>query len=383
MYMFMTKTTRLHQDENGFASIVIALVLIVVLALLTVGFAQLSRREQQSALDSQLATQASYAAETGVNDIYNAIAQDGITTSTTNVGTSNCLQFPLTYVVGGQSHTIDNTINSTDGVSYTCALVNLTPPTLVKNPVNTGTTWDTVFSTTGSLGSLKVTWSSADGHTGSPPGSIGDSPPDTFPPVSGWGNAPPVLELSLTPLGDGTGLTSSSLIDNTFTVYLYPEGSGTNSVHYYPETSSSSPSQTGTIIISGNCSSGVCSSTVDSLNGAAGEYYLMRIFDLPYDQANISTSATSTSGTALDFTDSQAVIDVTGHAKNVLKRLREVLSINGIGDNPGNNNDSLPGNALQAQNICKRFDTAPYDSTNNPNGTTYHTGTSSSCSLSQ
>src|SRR4051794_12557602 len=61
--------------EDGFASIVIALVMITVLALITVSFAQLARREQQSALSKQLASQANYAVESGINDLKNKIPQ--------------------------------------------------------------------------------------------------------------------------------------------------------------------------------------------------------------------------------------------------------------------------------------------------------------------
>jgi Tfp pilus assembly protein PilX len=62
-------------NESGFASLVVASVLIVVLSLMTVGFAQLMRSNQTSALNKQLSDQAYYAAESGINDAaqaYNA-----------------------------------------------------------------------------------------------------------------------------------------------------------------------------------------------------------------------------------------------------------------------------------------------------------------------
>src|SRR5487761_1517319 len=62
--------SNIRQSQQGFASIVIAIVLVTVLALITTGFAQLSRREQQTALDKTLTNQAYYAAESGINDVY-------------------------------------------------------------------------------------------------------------------------------------------------------------------------------------------------------------------------------------------------------------------------------------------------------------------------
>ena len=67
-------------NEEGFASIVIALILIIVLSLLTIGFAQLARREQQTALSKQLANQAQYAAESGINDAYYDLSHNDPTT---------------------------------------------------------------------------------------------------------------------------------------------------------------------------------------------------------------------------------------------------------------------------------------------------------------
>ncbi len=83
--------------QDGFASIVIAIIMVIVLSLITVGFAQLMRTEQRSALDKQLSSQAYYAAETGVNDAAKALnaGYAGVKT--------NCAPLPTsTTVPGGQ-----------------------------------------------------------------------------------------------------------------------------------------------------------------------------------------------------------------------------------------------------------------------------------------
>ena len=86
----MQRPTNTKLDEHGFASIVIALILIIVLALFTIGFAQLARREQQTALDSQKATQAQYAAESGINNAYKDILSGKITKD--NASGTNCMK---------------------------------------------------------------------------------------------------------------------------------------------------------------------------------------------------------------------------------------------------------------------------------------------------
>ena len=59
---------RLKQSESGIVSLMMTLVIMLVISLIVIGIAQLSRREQRQALDNQLSTQAFYAAESGVND---------------------------------------------------------------------------------------------------------------------------------------------------------------------------------------------------------------------------------------------------------------------------------------------------------------------------
>jgi hypothetical protein len=54
--------------EGGFVSIIVCMIIMTILSLITIGFAQIMAREQRQALDRQLSSQAFYAAESGVND---------------------------------------------------------------------------------------------------------------------------------------------------------------------------------------------------------------------------------------------------------------------------------------------------------------------------
>jgi Tfp pilus assembly protein PilX len=379
-------------NEQGFASIVIALILIVVLALLTVGFASLARREQQTALDKQLATQANYAAESGVNDVFHAIADGRLSDSNPNWSTyKNLVSGPSggTTCLGNNAlsdlgiTTQNGTINLLDAVSYPCVLVNLTPTSDQRYPAPPNSTWSSVFSVQdasgnpASVGSITVKWSSYDKHNSFRGPSDTSFPPNTT--ASGaWNDpsspSPPVLQVSLTPLGNGAGLDSSTLIDNTFSTYLYPSTGTPNTVSYPSVPYSSADTASDGPIVPGDCSTttNTCSVTIETIPSAT--WYLIRIVNMPYDYASWSWSPYASgdgTGTALEILHSQAMIDVTGKAKNVLKRLHEAVSINGINNNPGNPNSStLPPTTVEGQNICKRFNTAPAVPRVNPNGTT-------------
>src|SRR3954464_6641054 len=60
-------------SEAGMASFLIVMILMLVITLIVIGFAQVTRRNSREALDRQLSSQAFYAAESGVNVTTNAI----------------------------------------------------------------------------------------------------------------------------------------------------------------------------------------------------------------------------------------------------------------------------------------------------------------------
>ena len=340
----MNKIKKLSTNQSGFASMVIALILVLVLALMTIGFAQLARREQQKALDKQLAAQANYAAESAINDAINDIKKNnGAIPPGSN--SPNCIH-PATGA------TSDPTIDTTSGATYSCLLVNLKPTNLIKNPLGRDTSWNVAFSTSANIGKMTVTWSSFDGHNTRRPAL--SSP---LLPISGWGTAPPLLQFSITPL---TAVDRVSLINNMYTAYLYPSlpSVASNTVTYAPRPSNVS-------IVTGRCAAAtatlpaICKSVIDigaSLNTTGP--FLVHVYGY-YDAASVTITATPKVGaTPIQFVDGQAQIDATGKAQNVLKRLQARVPLNGLLD--------LPNYAIEAQDICKRFTTGPPPLTSAP-----------------
>jgi len=350
MIMTMNKKNLSLDNENGFASITLALILIIVLALITVGFSQLARREQQSAVDKQLANQAYYAAETGINDVILGIQGNPkaspaiaptITNSTAGVNQGQCLTLPNT------------TVSTDNGVTYNCAVVNLQLPNIQYDNVASFSDRYITFTTLGNatVGSLTVQWGSADGHSQFPSAVTSSS----FPTYSSWNgdNYPAVLEFTVTPINNDYARTS--LINTTYTAYLYPASSGTSNVNYTPN---SQPNNTDGSIVPGDCSNAngayACQATISNINTPGP--YLIHIINY-YDASNININGTDVNGNPLTITDGQAEIDVTGSDKDVSKRVDVRIP---IVPSP-----VLPDFSLEGVNLCKQFNTFPNSSTPN------------------
>jgi len=318
------KANNQKMNQQGFASLVIGLVLIIVLALLTIGFAQLTRHEQQQALSKQLATQAYYAAETGINDVTQAIKEKTLVSTTSGVGSSTCLP-----AIPGPSGNYNNIIGpSGNNVSYQCAIVDLSTSDITYNPVPVNSARTSVTSTSSAINSMTIKWSSTTGKTTPAPGN--------FAYTTAW-DSPAVIQFSITPLQ--AGLDRNSLINNTFTAYLYPSSSS-SSVSY-----SNAAGGQGKIG-NGGCVSGTCEVTITGIPGGGTGLYLIHFLDL-YDSSNVTITGSDSSGSPVTFSGSQAKVDVTGKAKNVLKRLQVRVPIDST--------NSLANYSIEASDICKRI----------------------------
>ena len=334
------------QNQDGFASIVIALIMIIVVGLLSIGFAQLAHREQQSAINDQLSTEAYNASESGIQDVLLKIQGEAIDSG------GQCLS---------AAELPNSKISNSYDVGYTCAIVDTTPTENVGD-VQTNGTRNVLFTTVQQANAIEISWASL-----ASPGFRNDF---KFPPAGNWGNAPAMVQASITPLDDAR---QQSLIANTFSLYLYPSNSANNTVNY--STAAADQGQ----IVSGNCDGKTCTVKITGLTINPGQYFAVRLLDY-YRDATITVAATQ-NGTRVEQKDSQAVIDVTGKARNALKRLRVrvPLQVN-ANDNTKtvlSTKEQLPPIAIDSQNTCKRFETLP-DNTN-PDSVAYGSSGFNSC----
>jgi len=111
----------MKSNQQGIVSIMMTFVLMIVISLIVLGLAQLSRREQRQSLDTQLSSQAFYAAESGLNDavaVLRDLAVSGAAvpskTSCTNSGVYN----------------FNTDIDVANEVSYSCLTIDASPPVI-------------------------------------------------------------------------------------------------------------------------------------------------------------------------------------------------------------------------------------------------------------
>jgi hypothetical protein len=343
----ISSSNKEKSNERGFASIVITLVLITVLALMTIGFAQLARREQQNALTKQLASQANYAAETGINDAVKLI-QHNIITDGNGTDCLDLSTYPDTSVSPARTYTNVISPPIANDISYSCASIKTKLPDLVKDPLPSGTGWTIIFKTDPTkpqLKSIDINWEST-----SPTGKVLRPTLGVNPIGSSW-NSPAVLQVSITPIRIIFGTASlSDMRNQTFTTTLYPINSA----------SSTSYIARGVRLI-GGCNGTIsnCKATIDNLDTSgvpAGGSYLVHVLAL-YDDSKVTINAANSVGavpTHLNFEGAQAIVDVTGRAHEVLKRLRVRVPLNG-----SSAAETIPNYAIEAQDICKRITTEP------------------------
>ncbi|MET1033164.1 MAG: pilus assembly PilX N-terminal domain-containing protein [Candidatus Saccharimonadales bacterium] len=319
-------------------SIMTTMVLMIVITLIVLGFAQISRRNQREALDRQLSTQAFYAAETGINDARKLI-QTAVTAGTTVADKTGCTDTGT----GGFYGSLNPTIDAAANVKYSCLLVDPSPKVLRYSDVGTTSVIVPMTATTGTFSTIKIDWQSK---------IVGGTPtsgcPTTLPAGAGNGQFSPtatwvcgygVLRFDLVPT---TGaLDSESLRNATMTTFAVPFASGgTASIPYSASTANANNVRGIT------CTNAGCSLTVSGLTQAS---YYLRVSSL-YRNVSMQISGANGVGSQLEIQGAQAVIDSTGRAQDVLRRIQVNVPYRSSSEN------QLSEYAIQSTDaICKRF----------------------------
>jgi Tfp pilus assembly protein PilX len=369
-----------HIDKNqqGLTSFVVVSVLVIILMFLTVGFVTIVNRQIRQTLDNELAAQATFSAQSGLNDAKDYINKklsSGADPSTNN----DCLTIDNTITPpfvqdGNISGDFNNNANDTTD-KYTCIIINSRPKQLIYN-INAGSTATFKIipysSTSGNplsnISDIFMSWENNSSASGSPqPLPLANTATHRLPKEDEYNNTAQctnnltctgMLEVSLYPVFDsnaGNNPNQDSVVAaNARTFYLYANG-GNGSAGTMPYTSNGQ-------FVNGNCNDSThpgfpalilatyyCNSTITNLpdnavNGA--RFYYMRVKAL-YTSQSVSIQAANSSSNPAYIGGAQAIIDVTGKGGDVLKRIvgRESLS-----------NNLLPDFAMQSvDTICKRF----------------------------
>jgi len=326
----MSKNTRtpVTAKEAGMVSIMVTMILMIVISLIVVGFAQISRRNQREALDRQLSTQAFYAAETGVND-----AADLIKTRVQS-GQAITAKPSCASSGGGVYAGLSGAIDNPAGVSYTCLMVDPAPRTLVYNSVGSTSIVVPLNAASGNIANLSLIWNAKSDSTTPMTGCPG-SAVNAFSTTSNWNCGYGVLRVDLVPT---TGaLSHAGLQAGQMTAFLVPTPGGTNTVTY--------AGGSGNNRVAVRCTNTNCNMTI---NGLGQPSYYARISSL-YRDVSLQINATNGSGTPVNLTGAQAVIDSTGKAQDVLRRIRVNVPLTP-------NRNLLSDYAIQSTDaICKRY----------------------------
>ena len=296
------KHTSSSATQQGFVSIVVCLIIMIILSLVTIGFAQIMSKEQTQALDRQLSSQAFYAAESGVNDA--RVDMNSFTTTCSPVVAYDAAQT----------------------VKSTCVFVNKQPKTVQEDnvgippkvfPIHTvnaaGT--PTVPAT------LTIRWKKSSSTAGWT--DFNSLAPNRFPAQGGaWGVNTGVGKVYLVPFKNGD--TRDAIISKTGFMLLNPVALGAS-----PNVPLASiQGQNSGKIINGSCvvATSECTAIIDTgfpASPAPAPYdELYMVISALYSPSNFTIEGADSAGSSLLFSDVQAVVDSTGRTTDVLRRIQ-------------------------------------------------------------
>lgn len=325
------------RDEAGLVAIIVATIVMIILSLITIGFARLMQREQRQALDRSLSTQAFYAAESAVNDAVFQIQNNNYSADKSTCGTDA---------------TFTGDVNAAIGASYTCLLIDQSPPTLEYTQGSITTTSSKIIPIRAdgsvSIGQMRFAWE--DPSITSPTYTC---PTLNFPTYTTWGSTRPgILRLDLIPANT---LDRASLINNTLSLYLYPTNCGAagTAINY---SAHNDPTEKGQIVPV-NCSAAGtprdCEITINLDGGSAGVLFYARVKSI-YRSSDMTVRIFDTAATPnqLSIRGAQVQIDATGKVNEVLRRVQVRV--------PVYKSFPIPEFVLQTtDSICKQIQIAP------------------------
>lgn len=352
------------KTENGLASIVVVGLLVVLLTLITVGFARIMGRSVQNSTSNETAASASYAAQSGLNDLATYLRTNP------NVYATRCNDLIVDSAGNKGPFYNDSNVSGDKNTRYTCLLVNQRPTDLVyQNLTNLKSkviklTTDTVAS---SISSYMFSWQSRDPSKNALP-----APATNIQDETTWNNANyvPVLRVTLYPV-----LTSGVLDDNvqanSRTFFLVPANSGGAASKSFDYLSTANGSrqkvQCDTAAIPGFTGTAdyQCNAVVTGLEKVTNiDYFYARVTPI-YNNVDLKVKGNDIDNRLVKFKNIQAVLDVTAKAGPAAKRLQSRVDIAGIDTTTGAVSDSPnlrpddnngPDFTLRSANaLCKRY----------------------------
>ena len=331
-------------DQRGIVSFMVTLIMMIVISLIVLGFAQVSRRNQRETLDRQLSTQAYYAAESGVNDAIKVVNSGAITDLYTNPSyTTDCNALPTALAGLGTSSVLNP--SSTANVKYTCLLLNTKLTNLSYTLVGNQKSVAAPLNLNGNLSRLRIEWEAS--GTQKNPADCGAA--TSLPRTTAWTCDYAMLRVDLTQSTSLGSNAAQNLSNNTVSFYLRPASSGSSPTAAVSTFSLSSSPTTRARSAAANCdaTTGKCVAVLTFSGGASSTQYYMRVGALYNDASKIGISGNVNGASIASFSDAQIAIDSTGKAQDQLRRIAVRLATQ---------SSTVPANALQTNStLCKTF----------------------------
>lgn len=335
MYMRGNDKQTILTNQQGMAAMVVVTILMFVISIIVLGFAQVIRREQRNSLDHQLSTQAYYAAESGLN-----LAQKRITENLSTISDITSCQDRNGLQNNYRISTAD--LNIGENAEITCLLISTKMRTLEYQSVGMSSVPVLVKADGGGIISdIFVSWETAGSTNLS-----GCTTTTTFPAGSEaapWECTQGVIRLDMVPLAD---TTPNALKNNQYTSFFTPSRSSS--------ASSSVPFAAGSMnnVVPIQCINPAGGPGTDTprkctvrISGLSGNAYALRLMSV-YRESNVSVFAKNGSST-VTLIEGQVEIDSTAKAADVLKRVQARMPLSG---------SKVPDFAVTAGGgVCKRY----------------------------
>lgn len=339
----------LRRDRRGMTSLMVTLAFIIIISLIAIGFSFVARNNARQALDRQLSTQAFYAAEAGIND---AVAY--LKANPTSAGSKDSCDVSATGYARNAG-----VVDADSGTRYTCMLVDPTPPNLSYDNVSDKSIVVPVERDGGAaIGDIEIAWRRASGDTGSVnscTAAVG-----SLPMQANWSCPYGMIRVDVLPASSLTNAATAA--QNAMTFFAWPGTPASSIVSraYNNQADSNRYNSAGPAYQGGSegltqCESaadGVCRFRITNLDFARA---YLRIRTVYKSTANLVIDGYGGGATA-DFANAQAIVDVTGRAQDVLRRVQVRVPLNG---ETGTAN-AFPEFAIQSnQDLCKTYVVAP------------------------
>lgn len=379
-------------SQSGFVSLFTTIFFMMLVTVITLGFIQITSTEQQQALNNDLSSSALASAQSGIEDGKRAVlkyfslsnASDKATyyTQMTSPKSSTCDAITASQVGTdlGIASTGNVVNNSQINQSYSCLSVNLNSPDYLAQSSANKSQVIPLKAVGGNFQQIRISWhllsstvgADGDGLPGATPGvaPFYAAGPLLYPlinsgtPELGWNRLgyPAYLRVQLFGYPNSAAFTRADLTARSRSVLLVPSTGGTEpTTAINLGTADPNPGVFGNAEInpytikcqadpSANIGSYACTALLELPAGAtlasAANNYFLRITP-EYGQTHFRVAMVA-SNTEVSFDQVQPVIDVTGRANDVYRRLQARVLVNPI--------VNFPEYALESANsICKNM----------------------------